>query len=266
MKCPNCGTENRSGARFCQQCAKPLPAEAAEAAQVCPSCGARIRSGSLFCKQCGASLAQAGPGPTPVVKPEPPPPSWQPTPPPAWSAPPPAPPSPEKPRRGIAGCAWALIAAGVVGGLILVLIAVVAVLWVTTGGIPVLLPSPTPTATATPTPTDTPTPTPTNTPTPTPTALPTATFTPTPLPIPQECGMSAATADYGPIKVGTVVILGRHRPVNGDDNWAVDMGEYVGEEATVTRLSGVDLQGCPGVRVDIDDGRWFWRIRDLSLP
>lgn len=43
------------------------------------------------------------------------------------------------------------------------------------------------------------------------------------------------------------------------------MLEYVGREATVNELSGSDGAGCPGVRVDIDDGSWFWRIRDLDL-
>jgi hypothetical protein len=28
----------------------------------------------------------------------------------------------------------------------------------------------------------------------------------------------------------------------------------------------VDGQGCPGVRVAIDGGAWFWRVRDLELP
>jgi hypothetical protein len=84
--------------------------------------------------------------------------------------------------------------------------------------------------------------------------------------MPQECGETAETANYGPVSVGTIVILGRHREVDGDDNWADEMDSYVGMAATVTRLSGVDMQGCPGVRVDLDDGEWFWRLRDLSLP
>ncbi len=108
----------------------------------------------------------------------------------------------------------------------------------------------------------------TATPTPTPTATPTpiATPTPTPPPIPQACGQTADTADYGPVGIGTTVILGEHRPVNGDANWADEMAAFVGQQAVVTRLSGVDPIGCPGVRVDIDNGQWFWRLRDLTLP
>ncbi len=83
---------------------------------------------------------------------------------------------------------------------------------------------------------------------------------------PQVCGMTEDDAVYGPLEEGSVVILGRHREVDGDDNWASGMDAYVGEQTTVERLSGVDGQGCPGVRVAIDDGSWFWRVRDLELP
>jgi hypothetical protein len=102
--------------------------------------------------------------------------------------------------------------------------------------------------------------TPTSTPTPVPTP------TPTPIPIPQACGQTEDNADYGPVAVGTSVILGEHREFQGDANWAEDMAAFVGREAVVTRLSGVDPSGCPGVRVDIDNGEWFWRLRDLTLP
>ncbi len=34
---------------------------------------------------------------------------------------------------------------------------------------------------------------------------------------------------------------------------------FVGREATVTQLGGLDPQGCPYVRVDIDGGSWGWR-------
>jgi hypothetical protein len=85
-------------------------------------------------------------------------------------------------------------------------------------------------------------------------------------PFPLMCEMTEEDALYGPLEEGSTVILGRHREVDGEDNWLDDMEQYVGREATVTRLSGVDGQGCPGVRVDIDDERWFWRVRDLRLP
>jgi hypothetical protein len=95
---------------------------------------------------------------------------------------------------------------------------------------------------------------------PTPTAAPAA-----PAGIPMTCGMPSSGAYFGPIQVGTTVILGRHTPVAGDDNWAADMNVFVGQMATVTRMSGTDAAGCPGVRVDIDGGEWFWRIRDMQL-
>lgn len=82
---------------------------------------------------------------------------------------------------------------------------------------------------------------------------------------PQPCGQETETADYGPLEVGAIVVPQRHRFVGGDPNWDPRMGRYLGRVARVTRLSGVDERGCPGVRVDIDGGRWFWRVRDLNL-
>jgi hypothetical protein len=84
-------------------------------------------------------------------------------------------------------------------------------------------------------------------------------------PIPEGCGMAPDRPSYGPIREGAVVVLGRHRAVAGDPNWMEGMGELVGHTARVVRLSGVDERGCPGVRVDADEGTWFWRIRDLRL-
>lgn len=83
--------------------------------------------------------------------------------------------------------------------------------------------------------------------------------------IPTECGQSDASANYGPIRVGSAVILGRHTPVDGVDNWSGVMEKYVNQKTTVIKLAGVDKVGCPGVRVDIDAGESFWRIRDLTL-
>ena len=86
------------------------------------------------------------------------------------------------------------------------------------------------------------------------------------LSIPTSCDMTDSTAYYGPITVGSTVILGRHTPWRGDDNWTPEMGRWALGTAMVTQLSGVDSVGCPGVRVDVDGGRFFWRIRDMSLP
>jgi hypothetical protein len=82
---------------------------------------------------------------------------------------------------------------------------------------------------------------------------------------PEECGMSEENALFGPLEPGTVVTLQRHRFVNGDDNWDDQMVRFVGRAARVTRHSGVDAVGCPGVRVDADGGQWFWRARDLGI-
>jgi hypothetical protein len=248
---------------------------------ICQNCGATNQPDTRFCRECQTQLAPDGAA---IPSPEPPQHPWQAPPAPAAPLQPAyAPP----PKRGLAGCGWVLIAAGIVLG-IAVVIAIAAGVLLATGlvAVPGLFPTPTVPATSTPRSTNTAVPTNTVEPTlpptkgvqPTSTMLPTATSTPKPSDVPptatrpsptsgglvpQTCGMTAGTADYGPIEVGTVVVLGRHREVEGDDNWAGGMDEYVGKSTTVTKLSGVDAQGCPGVRVEIDGGQYFWRIRDL---
>jgi len=54
MDCPNCGTENRPGAKFCVRCGHTL-------ALACPSCGTPYQAGDLFCAECGHSLQAAAP-------------------------------------------------------------------------------------------------------------------------------------------------------------------------------------------------------------
>jgi predicted ATPase/class 3 adenylate cyclase len=49
MLCPNCGSENRVGAKFCNECATPLPLR-------CSACGAENRAGAKFCDECAAPL------------------------------------------------------------------------------------------------------------------------------------------------------------------------------------------------------------------
>lgn len=82
----------------------------------------------------------------------------------------------------------------------------------------------------------------------------------------QACGQTDATAQYGAVAVGTEVVIGRHRPVDGEDNWVEQMNPYVGRRARVMELVGVDDQGCPLLRVDVDQGDWYWRLRDVRLP
>jgi hypothetical protein len=79
------------------------------------------------------------------------------------------------------------------------------------------------------------------------------------------CGMTEAEATYRGLQVGAVVTLQRHRWVRGEANWRDEMNRYIGRAARVTRLSGVDAQGCPGVRVDVDGGQYFWRVRDVGI-
>src|ERR1700677_1916263 len=49
MRCPVCSSANFDGARFCDQCAAPLPAP-------CPRCEVVNRPGAKFCSGCSASL------------------------------------------------------------------------------------------------------------------------------------------------------------------------------------------------------------------
>jgi len=53
MKCPQCQTTNRRGARFCRQCDAGLYV-------TCGSCGKSSPIGSRFCDACGAALTGAG--------------------------------------------------------------------------------------------------------------------------------------------------------------------------------------------------------------
>jgi class 3 adenylate cyclase/ribosomal protein L40E len=46
MMCPKCGHDNRTGAKFCEQCGTAL-------APVCTHCGARISPTAKFCSECG---------------------------------------------------------------------------------------------------------------------------------------------------------------------------------------------------------------------
>ncbi len=63
MICPNCGTVNGAGAKFCQECATPL-------ATTCPNCGTAANPGAKFCQECATPLtatATAPAAPTPVT-------------------------------------------------------------------------------------------------------------------------------------------------------------------------------------------------------
>ena len=54
MLCPNCGTENEAGRKFCGECGTALAA-------LCPSCGSPNAPGAKFCGECGTSLTAGSP-------------------------------------------------------------------------------------------------------------------------------------------------------------------------------------------------------------
>src|SRR5947208_7160947 len=54
MHCTSCGRANRTGARFCGSCGKPL-------APRCLACGTECEPGAQFCDACGASLVASAP-------------------------------------------------------------------------------------------------------------------------------------------------------------------------------------------------------------
>src|SRR5689334_212914 len=55
MNCPNCGSFNEAGRKFCGECGTRLAA-------VCPSCGTPNVAGTKFCGECGTLLAGGAAG------------------------------------------------------------------------------------------------------------------------------------------------------------------------------------------------------------
>lgn len=56
--CPGCGTANRDGSRFCNECGQRL---ADETWPTCSRCGAANPEGTAHCRQCGLDLAHPAP-------------------------------------------------------------------------------------------------------------------------------------------------------------------------------------------------------------
>jgi class 3 adenylate cyclase len=54
MRCSLCQHENRSGAKFCEECAAPL-------ARVCANCGAQLSPTAKFCSECATPTGQPPP-------------------------------------------------------------------------------------------------------------------------------------------------------------------------------------------------------------
>jgi hypothetical protein len=74
-----------------------------------------------------------------------------------------------------------------------------------------------------------------------------------------------AVESAGMVKVGSLVVLGRHDDGDGEfsANWSEDMTPFVGKRVKVTEISGEDSDGFLGVHVE--GNSYFWRIRNLSL-
>ncbi|HEX2163335.1 MAG TPA: PPC domain-containing protein, partial [Thermoanaerobaculia bacterium] len=75
---------------------------------------------------------------------------------------------------------------------------------------------------------------------------------------------AAARRPFDGHAVGDRVRLGRHRPIDGVDNWDPGMEPWVGQAATIEELVGQESDtGAWVVRVDVDGGEWVWRTADL---
>ena len=76
-------------------------------------------------------------------------------------------------------------------------------------------------------------------------------------------------------EVGTEVILGAHKTYpwhrihssyeNTQNNWNPEMREFVGKKAKITAIEHYDSSGCLCCRVDVDHGRWVWRVQNMIL-
>lgn len=84
-------------------------------------------------------------------------------------------------------------------------------------------------------------------------------------PLPQGCEQDPFHVDYGAIREGSLVRLGRHRSVEGNANWDPSMEHFVGRVTPVVSARGLDPQGCPILEVAVDGGEYVWRVRDMSV-
>jgi class 3 adenylate cyclase len=60
MQCSKCGHDNRSGAKFCEECAAPLT-------RTCANCGGRLSSTAKFCPECAHPATTASAGTRPLA-------------------------------------------------------------------------------------------------------------------------------------------------------------------------------------------------------
>ncbi len=66
LYCPSCGTANRDGSRFCNNCGHKLPSKTGI---MCPMCGHTNPAENVYCDNCKARLVPAAPGAPPVAPP-----------------------------------------------------------------------------------------------------------------------------------------------------------------------------------------------------
>lgn len=79
-----------------------------------------------------------------------------------------------------------------------------------------------------------------------------------------RCGQSELAPDYLGFVPGSRVDVQEPLGWFGDYNWITEMDVYIGRTARVVQQLGVDGAGCPGVELDVDGGRYFWRVRGLA--
>lgn len=58
MKCVQCGSELKPGAKFCTACGAKQPENEEK---ICPNCGAALQAGARFCKNCGGPVETSQP-------------------------------------------------------------------------------------------------------------------------------------------------------------------------------------------------------------
>src|SRR5512142_2645550 len=61
VHCPSCGSANKDGSKFCNNCGALL--QTADGALRCPSCGTANAPSNAFCDKCGTRLVPHAGGP-----------------------------------------------------------------------------------------------------------------------------------------------------------------------------------------------------------
>ena len=65
--CPNCGTANRDGSRFCNECGRKLQSKTGI---ICPMCSRVNPGGNVYCDNCHARLVPLTAGPSEAGHPD----------------------------------------------------------------------------------------------------------------------------------------------------------------------------------------------------